>query len=72
LPAADSRFDIFSRRSTSDEPFRDAPATKRTLAMFGVQQANAPGHVLCCMCGCGIAPNPAGMCVDCIRTQVRT
>ena len=40
--------------------------------MFGVQQANAPGHVLCCMCGCGIAPNPAGMCVDCIRTQVRT
>lgn len=39
--------------------------------MFGVQQQHAPGHVLCCMCGMGIPPNPAGMCVDCIRSQVR-
>ena len=39
--------------------------------MFGVQQHNAPGHVLCCMCGVGMPPNPAGMCVDCIRSQVR-
>jgi hypothetical protein len=23
------------------------------------------------MCGTGIPPNPAGMCVDCIRSQVR-
>ena len=49
-------------------PRRRAP---RTLAMFGVQQHNAPGHVLCCMCGVGMPPNPAGMCVDCIRSQVR-
>ena len=39
--------------------------------MFGVQQQHAPGHVLCCICGMGIPPNPAGMCVDCIRSQVR-
>ena len=25
---------------------------------------------LCCQCGVPIAPNPANMCVDCIRTQV--
>ena len=34
--------------------------------MFGVQQHNAPGHVLCCMCGVGMPPNPAGMCVACV------
>ena len=26
--------------------------------------------VLCCLCGCGIAPNPSNTCVDCLRTQV--
>lgn len=26
--------------------------------------------VLCCMCGTGIEPNPANMCVACLRTQV--
>ena len=42
--------------------------------MFGVQNVNAHGvgHVLCCMCGMGMPPNPAGMCVDCIRSQVGT
>ncbi|KAL4447194.1 hypothetical protein ABPG77_007227 [Micractinium sp. CCAP 211/92] len=28
------------------------------------------GHVLCCLCGISIAPNPTNMCVNCIRTQV--
>lgn len=28
------------------------------------------GHVLCCLCGTTIAPNPTSMCVNCIRTQV--
>ena len=26
--------------------------------------------VLCCLCGVPMCPNPAGMCVECIRTQV--
>ncbi|KAJ1673156.1 ribosome-binding protein, partial [Spiromyces aspiralis] len=26
--------------------------------------------ILCCQCGTPIAPNPANMCVDCIRTVV--
>eukprot|EP00736_Rhodelphis_marinus_P002992 Rmarinus@m.9657 len=26
--------------------------------------------VLCCLCGAAIPPNPASMCIDCIRTQV--
>lgn len=25
---------------------------------------------LCCICGIGIEPNPANMCVACLRTQV--
>lgn len=28
------------------------------------------GHVLCCLCGTSITPNPTNMCVNCIRTQV--
>eukprot|EP00887_Chlorella_sp_A99_P002026 scaffold18.g2026.t1 len=31
---------------------------------------HSAGHVLCCLCGVAIAPNPANMCVNCIRTQV--
>ena len=26
--------------------------------------------VLCCLCGVGMRPNPSGMCVECVRTQV--
>jgi nonsense-mediated mRNA decay protein 3 len=26
--------------------------------------------ILCCNCGVAIAPNPANMCVDCIRSTV--
>ena len=29
-----------------------------------------PGYVLCCMCATAISPNPTGMCVECIKTQV--
>ena len=29
-----------------------------------------PGTVLCCLCGTSIAPNPAAMCANCIRSQV--
>jgi nonsense-mediated mRNA decay protein 3 len=25
---------------------------------------------ICCMCGTTIAPNPANMCLQCLRTQV--
>lgn len=28
------------------------------------------GHVLCCLCGTSILPNPANMCVNCLRSQV--
>ncbi|XP_042314467.1 60S ribosomal export protein NMD3 [Sceloporus undulatus] len=28
------------------------------------------GHILCCQCGIAIPPNPANMCVACLRTQV--
>ncbi|QDZ18567.1 NMD3 domain-containing protein [Chloropicon primus] len=28
------------------------------------------GHVLCCLCGINIQPNPANMCVNCLKTQV--
>lgn len=36
--------------------------------VFQVQQTQ--GHVLCCLCGTSIAPNPSNMCVSCIRSQV--
>ena len=29
-----------------------------------------PGHVLCCLCGDSILPNPSNMCLNCIRSQV--
>ncbi|XP_041061926.1 60S ribosomal export protein NMD3 [Carcharodon carcharias] len=32
--------------------------------------ANTQGHILCCQCGVPISPNPANMCVACLRTQV--
>ncbi|XP_066565468.1 60S ribosomal export protein NMD3 [Amia ocellicauda] len=31
---------------------------------------NSQGNILCCECGIPIAPNPANMCVACLRTQV--
>lgn len=37
--------------------------------MFAVQAT--PGTVLCCLCGLAIPPNPANMCANCIRSQVR-
>ncbi|XP_028650299.1 60S ribosomal export protein NMD3 [Erpetoichthys calabaricus] len=32
--------------------------------------ANSQGKILCCECGTPIPPNPASMCVACLRTQV--
>ncbi|CAN8190401.1 unnamed protein product [Coccothraustes coccothraustes] len=32
--------------------------------------APAQGHILCCQCGVPIPPNPANMCVGCLRAQV--
>uniref|UniRef100_A0A383VQ78 60S ribosomal export protein NMD3 n=1 Tax=Tetradesmus obliquus TaxID=3088 RepID=A0A383VQ78_TETOB len=37
-------------------------------AVFHPQQTQ--GYVLCCLCGTNIMPNPANMCVNCIRSQV--
>jgi len=38
---------------------------------FAVSDARADDRtVLCCLCGVGMRPNPSGMCVDCVRTQV--
>ncbi|XP_072037881.1 60S ribosomal export protein NMD3-like [Amphiura filiformis] len=34
------------------------------------QQQPTQGQILCCQCGIPIAPNPANMCVACLRTQV--
>uniref|UniRef100_A0A673B9E4 60S ribosomal export protein NMD3 n=1 Tax=Sphaeramia orbicularis TaxID=375764 RepID=A0A673B9E4_9TELE len=31
---------------------------------------SSQGNILCCTCGIPIPPNPANMCVDCLRTQV--
>eukprot|EP00245_Coleochaete_scutata_P015305 TRINITY_DN6769_c0_g1_i1.p1 TRINITY_DN6769_c0_g1~~TRINITY_DN6769_c0_g1_i1.p1 ORF type:complete len:529 (-),score=109.84 TRINITY_DN6769_c0_g1_i1:362-1948(-) len=38
------------------------------MDMFHVQQT--VGHVLCCLCGTPITPNPSNMCVGCVRSQV--
>ncbi|XP_076631200.1 60S ribosomal export protein NMD3 [Colletes latitarsis] len=39
-----------------------------------MEALNDPGKqgtmVLCCICGIGIEPNPANMCVACLRTQI--
>ncbi|XP_043261013.1 60S ribosomal export protein NMD3 [Colletes gigas] len=39
-----------------------------------MEALNDPGKqgtmVLCCVCGIGIEPNPANMCVACLRTQI--
>mmetsp|Transcript_18620 Transcript_18620/g.56214 ORF Transcript_18620/g.56214 Transcript_18620/m.56214 type:complete len:550 (+) Transcript_18620:224-1873(+) len=35
---------------------------------LGIQHTQ--GHVLCCLCGLAIQPNPSNMCVNCLRTQV--
>ncbi|KAM6062494.1 60S ribosomal export protein NMD3 [Chlamydotis macqueenii] len=32
--------------------------------------APTPGNILCCQCGVPIPPNPANMCVGCLRAQV--
>jgi hypothetical protein len=53
--------------SATDATFGGGP----TDAMDAQRASHGVGHVLCCMCGVGIPPNPAGMCVDCIRSQVR-
>ncbi|CAL8071948.1 unnamed protein product [Orchesella dallaii] len=34
------------------------------------ENQGTPGKILCCQCGTLIDPNPANMCVPCIRTQV--
>lgn len=31
---------------------------------------NATERILCCLCGVAIAPNPANMCVNCLKSQV--
>lgn len=45
--------------------FMTAPGAGGTFTPYATQ-----GHVLCCLCGTSIAPNPTNMCVNCIRTQV--
>uniref|UniRef100_A0A8C7YA12 60S ribosomal export protein NMD3 n=1 Tax=Oryzias sinensis TaxID=183150 RepID=A0A8C7YA12_9TELE len=32
--------------------------------------SSSQGNILCCTCGVPIPPNPANMCVACLRTQV--
>ncbi|PSC72831.1 60S ribosomal export NMD3-like [Micractinium conductrix] len=45
--------------------FANAPGAAGTFLPHQTQ-----GHVLCCLCGTSITPNPTNMCVNCIRTQV--
>ena len=45
------------------------PQANPANAMYAA--AGTPGTVLCCMCGANIAPNPANMCANCIRSQAR-
>ena len=47
-----------------------ATTTNPANAMYAA--AGTPGTVLCCMCGANIAPNPANMCANCIRSQARS
>lgn len=42
-----------------------AAADMQTLSVQHTQ-----GHVLCCLCGLAISPNPSNMCVNCLRGQV--
>lgn len=46
------------------------PASVSYGAPSLVAQQHTYGHVLCCLCGASIMPNPSNMCVNCIRSQV--
>jgi len=40
------------------------------MSYVPIQTVSEEQKILCCQCGVPIAPNPANMCVACIRTQV--
>ncbi|KAH3759283.1 60S ribosomal export protein [Pelomyxa schiedti] len=40
------------------------------MAQMDGGNATEPHEIMCCMCGVLIPPNPASMCVNCVRTQV--
>lgn len=44
------------------------PSNQPSPGMFFPTQT--PGTVLCCTCGVPMAPNPANMCVRCLRSRV--
>jgi len=39
-------------------------------ALSGNELTRAAGKILCCQCGTPIDPNPANLCVSCLRTEV--
>jgi len=39
-------------------------------ALCVTEQMSVPGKILCCQCGTPIDPNPANLCVSCLRTEV--
>uniref|UniRef100_A0A803V6W9 60S ribosomal export protein NMD3 n=1 Tax=Ficedula albicollis TaxID=59894 RepID=A0A803V6W9_FICAL len=53
-------------------PFLRRPESAACSAAMEYLPAAAPaqGHILCCQCGVPIPPNPANMCVGCLRAQV--
>jgi nonsense-mediated mRNA decay protein 3 len=37
---------------------------------LNVQQVFSEGQIACCECGTPISPNPANMCIGCLRSRV--
>ncbi|VTJ79917.1 Hypothetical predicted protein, partial [Marmota monax] len=42
----------------------------RTMEYMTESTDRSPGHILCCECGVPISPNPANICVACLRSKV--
>ncbi|KAJ3689573.1 hypothetical protein LUZ61_018737 [Rhynchospora tenuis] len=58
----------FPKTLTLVSPMAVNPSDQASTGMFFPTQT--PGTVLCCTCGVVMAPNPANMCVKCLRSRV--
>jgi nonsense-mediated mRNA decay protein 3 len=54
-------------RSTSS---RASKMSKRTTRSTTSRMTQVDHNILCCLCGISVPPNPANMCLNCIRSQV--
>ena len=53
---------------SSEERFLEREADMEALAVDDL--VRTVGKILCCQCGTPIEPNPANLCVGCLRTQI--